>query len=381
MRIGLIGYGGIGRVHALAYRSLAFHYGLPADYATIVAVATSSRDSAKRAAAEIGCSLAFGDYRELLAHPDIDAVDVCVPNHLHEEIVVAAAQAGKHIYCEKPLAIDPAAGRRMVAAAEAAGVTNRVAFNFRFYPAVLRARELIDDGFLGTPFSFHGRYFRSSYIDPTKPLSWRLKKETARSGALFDLGSHIIDLAYFLLGDFRAVRGTTRTLISDRPVAKDATETAPVDVDDLALLSVETASGTLGSIEVSRMGTGLPNDLRLEIFGTDGAIRFSAQDPSWLEVYDVRDPTTPRGGMRGFRRLETIQRYQGQRAPDWSMPPSFVRTHVESLYSFIRAGESGSDGEPTMRAALHVQDIMESALRSDISGDWEPVAPTLRAER
>jgi predicted dehydrogenase len=373
VRIGLIGYGGIGRVHALAYRSLGFHYGLPADSITIHAVATTRKESAERAGAEIGCPIAVGDYRQLLQDPGIDAVDICVPNHLHEEVVVAAAQAGKHVYCEKPLAMDSASGRRMVEAVESAGVTNQVSFNFRYYPAVLRARELIRGGFLGEPFSFHGRYFRSSYIDPAKPLSWRLKKETARSGALFDLGSHIIDLTYFLLGDFRAVRATTRTLIDERPLARDTTATGPVDVDDLALLSVETVSGTFGSIEVSRMGTGLPNDLRIEIFGASGAIRFSAQDPSWLEVYDVTESATPRGGMRGFRRLETVQHYEGQRAPDWSMPPGFIRTHAESQHAFIRACRRGTDAEPSMRHALHVQDIMESALVSQTSGDWESV--------
>jgi predicted dehydrogenase len=122
------------------------------------------------------------------------------------------------------------------------------------------------------------------------------------------------------------------------------------------------------------MGTGLPNDLRIEIFGASGAIRFSAQDPSWLEVYDVTDAATPRGGMRGFRRLETVQRYEGQRAPDWSMPPGFIRTHAESQHAFIQACVSGRDAEPSMRHALHVQDIMEAALVSQTSGDWEPVA-------
>ncbi len=149
MRIGLIGYGGIGRVHALAYRTLGFHYGLPADSITIHGVATTRKESAERAAAEIGCSIAVGDYHQLLRDPDIDAVDICVPNHLHEEVVIAAAQAGKHIYCEKPLAMDPAGGHRMVEAVESAGVTNQVSFNFRYYPAVLRARELIRDGIDG----------------------------------------------------------------------------------------------------------------------------------------------------------------------------------------------------------------------------------------
>ena len=136
LTIGMIGYGGIGRVHAMAYRSLPFHYGLPADTFRLAGVATTRRETARAAAAEIGCDFWTDDYRELLARPEIAVVDVCVPNHMHAEIVIAAAAAGKHIYCEKPLAMNVAEGKRMVAAVEQAGVKSQLTFNFRFFPAV-----------------------------------------------------------------------------------------------------------------------------------------------------------------------------------------------------------------------------------------------------
>ena len=218
--IGLIGYGGIGRVHGMAYRSLPFHYGLPADAVRIGGVATTRPESARAAAAELGCGFWTADYHELLARPEIEAVDICVPNHLHAAIVVAAAAAGKHIYCEKPLAMNVAEGQQMVAAAARAGVKTQMTFNFRFYPAVLRARQLIDAGFLGRIFSFRGRYYRSSYIDPHKPISWRQQKAIAGGGALFDIGSHILDMLYFLLGEFAAVQATLDTLIQERPVQR-----------------------------------------------------------------------------------------------------------------------------------------------------------------
>ncbi len=295
LTIGMIGYGSIGRVHAMAYRSLPFHYGLPADTFRLAGVATTRAETARAAAAEIGCDFWTDDYRELLARPEIDVVDVCVPNHMHAEIVIAAAAAGKHIYCEKPLAMDVAEGKRMVAAVEQAGVKTQMTFNFRYFSAVLRAKQLVEQGFLGRIFSFRGRYYRASYIDPQKPLTWRQQKAIAGGGALFDIGSHILDLLYSLLGDFAAVQATMETLIKERPVAAGATETAPVDVDDIALLHLRTASGVLGLVEVSRMGTGLTNDLSFELFGDKGAIRFSAADPSWLEVYDVRDAEQPIG--------------------------------------------------------------------------------------
>ncbi len=152
--IGMIGYGGIGRVHAMGYRSLPYHYGLPADTFRMVGVATTREATAKAAAAEIGCTFWTDDYRALLARPDVDVVDICVPNRMHAEIVTAAAAAGKHIYCEKPLAMTVAEGKQMVEAANRAGVKTQMTFNFRFFPALIRARQLMDEGFLGRIFLF-----------------------------------------------------------------------------------------------------------------------------------------------------------------------------------------------------------------------------------
>ncbi len=368
--IGMIGYGGIGRVHAMAYRAIPFHYGLPADTVNLVGVATTRVETAQKAASEIGCPVWTADYRDLLARDDVHVIDCCVPNHMHEEIVLAAAEAGKHIYCEKPLAMNVAQGARMVRAVEKAGVKTQITFNYRFLPAILRAKQLVEEGFLGRVFSFRGRYFRASYISYDKPLSWRLKKEIAGSGALFDIGSHVLDLVYYLLGDFGSVQATLDTLIKERPVAAGATEKGPVDVDDIALMHIRMADGTLGLVEISRMGTGSTNDLHIEVLGDMGALRFNAADPSWLEVYDVRDPEGPLGGKRGFRKLETVQRYEGQKVPDWSMTPSFVRTHAECQYQFLKAISEDLPPSPSMAESLRVQEVMEAAMRSSAEGRW-----------
>lgn len=373
LNIGMIGYGGIGRVHAMGYRNIPFHYGLPADSVNIVGVATSRPETAQKAAREIGCPVWSADYRELLARDDIDMVDICVPNHAHEEIVLAAAQAGKHIYLEKPLSMNVAEGRRMVAAVEQAGIKTQITFNFRFYPAITRARQLVEEGFLGRVFSFRGRYYRASYIDPNKPLSWRLQKDISGGGALFDLGSHVLDLVYYLLGDFGSVQATLDTLIKERPLAAGSTEKGPVDVDDIALMQLRMADNTLGLVEISRMGTGVTNDLQIEIYGDKGALRFRSEEPSWLEVYDTRDPETPLGGMRGFRKLEVVQRHEGQKSPDWTMPPGFVRTHAECQYRFLRAISDNLAPSPTLADGLRVQEAMEAAVRSSAEGRWVAV--------
>ena len=340
----------------------------------IVGVATTRPETAQKAAKEIGCDFWTADYRELLARPDIDFVDVTVPNHAHAEIVIAAAQAGKHIYCEKPLAMNVAEGQQMVAAVEQAGVKTQMTFNLRFFPALSRARQLIDAGFLGNLFSFRGRYYRSSYIDPNKPISWRQQKAIAGGGALFDLGSHVLDLLYMLLGEFGAVQATLETLIKERPVAAGSAEKVAVDVDDIALLQARLKQGTLGLVEISRMGTGFTNEVVIEIFGDKGAIRFNAAEPSWLEIYDTRDNDTPFGGMRGFKKIEAVQRYAGAKSPDWSMAPGFNRSHAEGLYQFCRAIWDDKPATPSLADGLHIQAIMAAAEQSAASGGWVAVA-------
>ncbi|MCY4061465.1 MAG: Gfo/Idh/MocA family oxidoreductase [Chloroflexi bacterium] len=374
IRIGLIGYGGIGRVHAGAYRAIPFHYGLPADSITIAGVATTRPETAKRAAEEIGCSTFTDDFRQLLARDDIDMVDICTPNNSHHEIVLAAAAAGKHIYCEKPLALNVAEAEAMAQAVRAAGVKAQVTFNFRFFPAVMRAKELVDAGFLGRVFSFRGRYHRSSYIEGDKPMSWRLQRDVTGGGALFDLGSHVLDLLYYILGEFESVNGTLDTLIRERPAAAGSAEMARVDVDDIALLQARAADGRLGTVEISRMGTGATNDLCFEIFGQRGAMRFDLGDPAWLHVYDARDAEGPPGVGPGFRRIEAVSRYDGQRAPDWTMTPDFMRSHAEGQYQFIRSIWEGRATSPSFDDGAHVQKIMAAAERSSELGTWVRLA-------
>jgi len=368
--IAIIGYGGVARVHGMAYRSIPFHYGFPADMVKIIGVADAKLESAEAAARELGSDLWTTDYRTLLAREDVDIVDICVPNVLHEEMIFAAAAAGKHIFCEKPLALNVEQGQRIVKAVEKAGVKSQLNFNFRFYPAITRARQMIEQGFLGRVYSFRGCFYRSSYIDPNKPLSWRLSKDVAGGGASFDLGSHILDLVYFLLGDYSSVLATVDTLIPERPVAPGAAEKGKVDVDDIVIMQVRMADNTLGSIEISRMGTGATNDLKIEIFGEKGALRFSAEDPSWLEVFDVSDPIQPTGGMSGYRRVQTVGRFEAHKVPDWSMAPGFVTTFAESQYKFIQAVSEGLTPAPTFKDGLHIQKVMQAAFISSDEKRW-----------
>jgi predicted dehydrogenase len=232
----------------------------------------------------------------------------------------------------------------------------------------------MDLGFAGRVFSFYGCYRRSSYIAPEKPLSWKFRQETAGGGALFDLGSHVLDLVAYLLGDVASVQATMQTIIPQRPVAAGSDQLGPVEVDDFDLVQVRMADGALGVLEFSRMATGSMNELRLEIFGSAGALRMSMEDPNWLYVYDARDPEQPLGGARGFKRLETIQRFEGQVSPDWTQPMGFVRAHAECQYQFLRSIWEDLVPRPSLDDGVYIQRIMAAAQRSASESRWVAVA-------
>jgi predicted dehydrogenase len=279
--------------------------------------------------------------------------------------------AGKHVYIEKPLAMDLVQAERMAAALDAAGLKGGMTFNFRFYPAAMRARQLMDEGFPGRIYSFYARYHRSGYISPSRPSSWRLRRDVSGGGSLYDLGAHVLDLIRWLLGDVAEINATLETLVRERPVKAGATETAPVDVDDLALLQMRLLrDGALGTAEFSRMGTGAVNDLRLEIFGELGAIKLSLEEPDWLEIYDARTPDRPLGGARGFTRVETVQRFDGAVSPDWTMPMGFVRSHAECQYRFLRAVWDGSAPSPDLHDGVAVQRLLAAAELSSAEKRW-----------
>lgn len=364
--IALIGYGAMGRAHAMAYRDIGFHYGLPADAIKIVGVATTRRETARVAGAEIGCDIAVTDYRPLLDRDDVHIVDICTPHDSHAEIVTAAAKAGKHIYCEKPLARTLDEANRMADAIRDANVKLGLTFNFRFFPCVLRAKQLIDEGFVGRAFSFHGRYFRASYVDPSRPMAWRLRRAQAGGGIVIDSGAHLIDLTHFLVGDVAEVRAVTDTPHKRRPKAKGSDEMDPVDVEDMAFVQLRTPSGALGTWEMSRAATGATNDIWFEVRGEAGALRFTLEEPNWLYVYDTRSAST----LRGFTRVETVGRYDGQLAPDWTAPVGVPRAHAECQYQFLKAIWDGREPSPGLEDGLRMQRLIEAVYRSAETDKW-----------
>jgi len=365
--VGCVGYGFIGKVHTYAYKNLPFYYDPTPARVELVGVCTAHEDTAEAGLSD-GYQFATTDFTELLGRSDIDIINVCTPNYVHKDQVIAAAKAGKHVYCDKPLALDLAEAREIQSAVRAAGVTAGMTFQYRHVPAILRARQLMDEGAIGEPFSVRAAYLHAGYIDSARPMSWRMRRETAGAGALFDLGSHVLDLVRFLCGEFASVSAEFETFTKRRPIP-GGDEMGDVDVDDLALLQVRMRSGMIGTCEASRVATGTNDELRIEIHGRDGALLFNLQDPNWLWVFDNTEDGGTYGGRRGFKRIESVMRYPSPaKLPGPKFSPGWFRFHVACAEAFVESVIAGRDAMPSMDDGVAVQEVMEAALRSADTG-------------
>ncbi len=369
--VGMVGYGFIGKMHTYAYKSIPVYYDPPPANVRLVGVCTSNTNTAERAARHGGYEFGTTDYYQLLERDDIHIINCCTPNHLHKDLLIDAIKAGKHVYCDKPLTTDLNSAKEIMKVVEKSNVINQMTFQYRFVPAIMRAKQLIEGGFLGEPMSFRVAYLHSGYIDPNRPMSWRLDIEQGGAGALFDLGSHVIDLLRYLLGDAREVFATTETFIKKRPASKGSDRLVEVKVDDLAIMQVKMENGSIGTVEASRIATGANDDLKIEIHGRDGAIKFELMEADWLNVYNNKAESEPIGGMRGFTRIETVQRYPEPAVfPGPKFRPGWERFHIASMYNFLTNFIEGKSRPPSFYDGFKVQQIMESALISAQKGCW-----------
>ncbi len=371
--VGVVGYGFMGKTHTYGYHSIPFFYDeLPVEYKLVgvcVRRAETIDDAVKQGKFEFGTTR----FEDLLERDDIHIIHVCTPNALHRDQVVRAIEAGKHVYCDKPLGASYADCEAMVDAIKKApnDIVTQVALQYRFYPATMRARQLVDEGFLGNVYSFRACYLHASNIDPDKPLKWKMDKEKGGGGVLYDLGSHVLDLVNVLVGPFEKVFADTHTATKQR-MNSDTGALADVETDDLSIMLLRTQSGALGSVEASKIATGTNDELRVEIHGDKGAIRFNLMDPNWLEVYDLRDNAGPIGGDRGFKKIETVSRYPapGGAFPAPALNIGWLRAHVACLHHFLSAIGRKAEAHPTIAEAADLQRVMDAAYASAESGSW-----------
>lgn len=361
--IGLVGYGMIGKVHALAYRETPLIYPGVLPRLKLAAVCTTNEQSAQKAARDGGFEGWTTSFEELVSREDVDVVDVCSPNFAHREVILAALRAGKHVIVDKPLARNAIEAQEIAEAAAAGKARLGMVFNYRFVPALMLAHKMIAEGTLGAIYHFHFDYLHSGYQNPNRPMSWRLRHAQSGGGALVDLGSHIIDLARHLLGEFAELDATTRTYVAERPVAADSSKREPVDVDDAAWLQVKMQSGAQGTLFATRFATGAVDDMNVHIYGERGALKFSLQDSNVLNYFDAQ----AKAPKQGWTRIQTGTEYEGAAVPPPRSILGWNRTHTENIYQILRSLVEDRPIAPDVTDGLRVQQLIDKAYESAAS--------------
>ncbi|RDG36416.1 Gfo/Idh/MocA family protein [Streptomyces corynorhini] len=384
--IGMVGYAFMGAAHSQGWRTAGHVFDLPLR-PVLAAVCGRDETSVRAAAAKHGWAAAETDWRRLIARDDVQVVDICTPGDSHAEIAIAALEAGKHVLCEKPLANSVAEAEEMVRAAEAGrarGQLSMVGFNYRRVPAVSYARKLIEDGRIGTLRHVRVTYLQDWLADPLAPLTWRLKRERAGSGALGDLGAHIVDLAQFLTGEpLAGVSALAETFVRERPVlggpsagltGAAGSAYGPVTVDDAAVFTGRLASGALATFEATRMASGRKNALTLEINGERGSLSFDLERLNELSFHDHAEPAA----SAGFRRILVTEPEHPYLEAWW--PPGhglgYEHTFVHQARDLVTAIATGTDPAPSFADGLQVQRVLaaveESAAKNAV---YTPVPP------
>jgi predicted dehydrogenase len=385
LRVAMIGHAFIGNAHSQAWRVAPRFFDLPLAPQMSVLV---GHDAGRAAAAaeRLGWAESSADWREVVARDDIDLVDICTPGDTHAEIAIAALAAGKHVLCEKPLANTVAEAETMTAAAEKAranGVRAMVGFTYRRVPAIALARQLVAEGRIGEVRHVRAQYLQDWIADPEAPMSWRLDKTRAGSGALGDIGAHVIDLTQHITGDrVVEVSGRLETFVKERPVAEshaglsgtvssDRVERAPVTVDDAASFLATFSGGAMGVFEATRFATGRKNAIRVEINGSLGSLAFDFEDMNVLEFYDA----TESAEVAGFRRILATEAEHPYVAAWW--PPGhglgYEHGFTHQVVDLVTAIAAGSDPTPTFADGLQVQRVLAAVETSSDTRTWQEI--------
>jgi predicted dehydrogenase len=359
--VAAIGYAFMGKAHSNAWRNVASFFDVPAFEQKILV----GRDAGAvaEAAAKYGWAESATDWRTVIARDDIDVVDICAPGWMHAEIAVAVLEAGKHVLVEKPLANTLAEAELMTAAAAKArvrGVKSMIGFNYRRVPALAFARELISEGRVGTVRHVRAAYLQDWLADSEAPMTWRLRKEAAGSGALGDIASHAIDQVLFLLGDQVAeVAGRLNTFVDRRPGADGIEE---VTVDDAAWATLSLTSGAVASVEVSRVATGRKNSLQIEIYGDKGSILFDLENLNELGFLDATLPVRE----QGFRRILVNEPEHPYLDAWWPQGHiiGWEHTFTHQVRDFLLAIDSGTEPSPSLEEGLNVQYVLAAVEES-----------------
>jgi len=376
LNIGIVGYKFMGKAHSNAWRQASVFFDPEAKPVLKVACGRH-QESLKAFADRWGWEHTESDWKKMVHRDDVDVVDVSAPQYLHYDITMEALKAGKHIYCEKPLAMNAQQAKEMYELAEKKGVTHYVNHNYRRTPAVRLAKRLIDEGRVGKIFHWRGCYLQSWIVDPSFPLTWHLKKETAGSGPMGDLNSHSVDLARYLVGDIRKVTGMKANFVTERPLpdeeasgtfsGKSAGGKGKVTVEDAAFMLVEFANGAIGSFEATRFAPGRKNYNYFEIYGSKGSIIFDLERMNELEYFSQDAPAY----AQGFRTILATEGGQHDYIDHWWPAGHIIgyeHEHVHAAVDFIHAVVTKTKIEPNFYDGWKEMEVLEAGLKSAETG-------------
>jgi predicted dehydrogenase len=384
VNVGLIGYSFMGKVHSHAFKDMSFFFPEAAAYPVMKAICGRNEANVSDAAKTFGWQGYETDWKTLIGRDDIHLIDVSTPGDSHAEIAIAAAEAGKHVFCEKPLANNLAEARAMADAVRNAGVKSMVAYNYRRVPAVALAKKLIEEGRIGDIYHWRAVYLQDWIMDPNFPLVWRLQKEKAGSGPHGDLNAHIIDLARYLVGDISEVSGMQETFIKERPIVEEidaalgastggSSQMGQVTVDDTTLFLARFENGAVGTFEATRFAGGRRNGNRFEINGSKGSIAFNLEKMNELQYYNREDEDH----IQGFREIivnEGVHPYM-----DHWWPPGHIigweHTFIHEVYDLMQAiGGADDNLHPDFDEGVKDQAVLEAVSISAENKSWIKVA-------
>lgn len=382
INVGLVGYSFMGKAHSHAYHDMAFFFPEAKAYPAMKAICGRNKSAVSAACTQFGWEGYETDWRKLVARDDIDLVDVSTPGDTHREIAIGAAEAGKHVFCEKPLANDLSEAREMLDAVQKAGVKNMVAFNYRRVPAVTYAKQLIEEGKIGKVYHWRAVYLQDWIMDPEFPLVWRLQKDKAGSGPHGDLNAHIIDLARYLVGEISEVVGMCETFIKKRPLvgeidaalgAKASEKKGSVTVEDAMLFLARFENGALGSFESTRFAGGRKNHNRFEINGSKGSIVFNLEKMNELQYMNLEDDS----GVQGFREIIVNDNAAHPYMSAWWPPGHIIgweHTFIHEVYDLMNAIAEDQPVYPDFAEGVKVQAVLEAVMKSVEERTWVKVA-------
>ncbi len=376
LNVGIIGYKFMGKAHSNGWIKAPLFFDL--NIKPILKIACGRNQSAVRSFAnQWGWEEVENDWKKVVNRSDIDIIDISLPQHLHYEVALAAAKNGKHIFCEKPMAFSRKQAEEMYRAAEDNGVLHYLNHNYRRTPAIMLARQMIDEDKIGRIFHWRGAYQQDWIVDPDFPLTWQLQKETAHAGPQWDLNSHSVDLAHFLVGDIKTVSCLTTNFIKQRPIpGEDAgtfssgtnisNQKGEVTVEDAALMTVEFENGAIGSFEATRFATGRKNANTFEIYGSKGSLTFNLERMNELQYFSNQDANS----AQGFRTIMVTESSHPYISNWW--PPGHIigyeHSFVHAMADFLIALDKKEEIRPNFGDGVKILAVLEAGLESARTG-------------